>query len=143
MAYSMDFRCAAARAYDECGSSIEVAEQLGCSASWVRRLIQHRRQRGTLAPRPTARRGDQRTYDDADERAIRDLIRRQPDATLAEVAAALGRVAHPSTVSRTLTKLGLPREKSPRTPPSGAGRTCGRPGTPGSTGSPACGSTSS
>ena len=143
MAYSMDFRCAAARAYDECGSSAEVAEQFGCSASWVRRLIQHRDTRGTLAPRSTARHDDQRAYDDADEQVIRDLIRRTPDATLAEVAAALGKAAHPGTVSRTLTRLGLPRKKSPRTPPSRAGRTCGRPGTPGSIGSPACGSTSS
>jgi len=69
MAYSMDFRRAVARAYDECGSSIEVAEQFGCSASWVRRLIQRQRERGTLESLPTARHDDQRTYDDADERA--------------------------------------------------------------------------
>jgi hypothetical protein len=40
MAYAMEFRRAVAGAYDECGSSIEVAEDLGCSESWVRRLIQ-------------------------------------------------------------------------------------------------------
>ena len=40
MAYSMDYRRAVARAYDECGSSAEVAEQFGYSESWVRRLIQ-------------------------------------------------------------------------------------------------------
>ncbi len=62
MAYSMDFREAVARAYDECDSSAEVAEQFGCSASWVRRLIQHRRERGTLEPRSTARTDEQRTY---------------------------------------------------------------------------------
>ena len=31
MAYSMDYRIAVAAAYDECGSSAEVAEQFGCS----------------------------------------------------------------------------------------------------------------
>jgi transposase len=123
MAYSMDFRCGVARAYDESGSSIEVAEQFGCSESWVRRLIQHRRERGTLDPLTTARHDDQRSYDDADEQAIRQLIKHKPDATLAEVAEAIGKPVHPCTVSRTLTRLNLPRKKSPRTPPSKIGRT--------------------
>lgn len=123
MAYSMDFRQAVARAYDDCDSSIEVAEQFGCSASWVRRLIQHRRERGTLQPRTTARTDEQRTYDDADEAVVRELIKAKPDATLREVAEALGKPAHASTVSRTLNRLGLPRKKSPPTPPNKTGRT--------------------
>lgn len=123
MAYSMDFRQAAARSYDEGNSSIEVAEQHGCSASWVRRLIQQRRERGTIEPRSSARIDEQRTYDDADEATIRALIKARPDATLLEVAEALGKPAHASTVSRTLGRLGLPRKKSPRTPPSRTGRT--------------------
>jgi transposase len=123
MAYSMDFRCSVARAHDESGSSLEVAQQFGCSESWVRRLIQNRRERGTLEPLTTARHDDQRSYDDADERAIRELIRRKPDATLAEVAVAIGKPAHAATVSRTLARLNLPRKKSPRTPPSETART--------------------
>ena len=123
MAYSMDFRRAVARAHDECDSSAEVAEQFHCSESWVRRLIQQRRERGTLEPMSTARRDNQRIYDDADERAIRELIRRKPDATLAEVVEAIGKPAHVGTVSRTLARLNLPRKKSPRTPPSRTGRT--------------------
>lgn len=123
MAYSMDFRRSVARAYDESGSSMDVAEQFGCSESWVRRLIQHRRERGTLQPLTTARHDEQRRYDDADEQAIRALIKRKPDATLAEVAEAIGKPAHPGTVSRTLKRLNLPRKKSPRTLPSKIGRT--------------------
>ena len=123
MAYSMDFRRSVARAHDESGSSLEVAQQFGCSESWVRRLIQNRGERGTLAPLTTARHDDQRSYDDADEQAIRELIKQKPDATLAEVAEAIGKPAHPGTVSRTLTRLNLPRKKSPRTPPSRIGRT--------------------
>jgi len=123
MPYSMDFRRAVARAYDECGSSIEVAEQLGCSESWVRRLIQHRRERGTLEPRSTARHDDQRAFDDADEQMIRELIKHKPDATLGEVAEALSKKVHVCTVSRTLDRLGLPRKKSPPTPPSRTART--------------------
>jgi transposase len=75
MVYSMDFRQAVARAYDDGASSIEVAEQFGCSESWVRRLVLHRRERGTLEPRSAARKEDQRSYDDADEAAIRELIK--------------------------------------------------------------------
>ena len=123
MAYSMDYRRAVARAYDECGSSAEVAEQFGCSESWVRRLIQRRREGGTLEPRSSARRDDQRAYGEADEAKIRELIRSRPDATLAEVAEALGKPAGHATVSRTLKRLGLPRKKSPRTPRSGTGPT--------------------
>ena len=59
---------------------------------------------------------------DYNERAIRELIRRKPDATLAEVAEAIGKPAHPGTVSRTLRRLNLPRKKRPRTPPSRTGR---------------------
>jgi transposase len=123
MAYSMDYRRAVARSYDESGSSIEVAEQFGCSESWVRRLVQRRRERGTLEPGRSARLGDQRTYDDADERKIRDLIKARPDATLAEVAEALAKPASLATVSRTLGRLDLPRKKSPHTPRSGSGPT--------------------
>jgi transposase len=123
MAYSMDYRIAVARAYDECRSSIDVAEQFGCSASWVRRLIQQRRERRTLEPLSSARHGDQRIYDDADERKIRELIKAKPDATLAEVAEALNKPVHPATVSRTLARLKLPRKKSPRMPPSRIGPT--------------------
>jgi len=121
MAYSMDFRRAVAAAYDECGSSAEVAEQFGCCESWVRRLIQRRRETGTLEPLQR-KLPDQRAYDDADEQKIRELIREKPDATLAEVAALLAKPVHLCTVSRTLDRLGLPRKKSPRTLPSKIGR---------------------
>jgi transposase len=119
MAYSMDFRERVARAHAESGSSAEVAEAYGCSESWVRRLSQQLRETGSLAPRSTARTDDQRAYDDDDEAAIRTLIVRKPDVTLAEVAAAIGKPACPGTVCRTLQRLRLPRKKSRRTRPSG------------------------
>jgi transposase len=121
MTYSMDFRRAVAAAYDECGSSAEVAEQFGCSESWVRRLIQRRREMGSLEPFKHTL-PDQRAYDDADEQRIRELIREKPDATLAEVAALMAKPVHLCTVSRTLDRLGLPRKKSPRMPPSRTAR---------------------
>jgi transposase len=84
--------------------------------------MQQCRQRGTLEPLTTARHDDQRCYNDDDEQKIREFIRRKPDATLAEVVEEIGKRAHPGTVSRTLTRMNLPRKKSPRTPPSKTGR---------------------
>lgn len=137
----MAYRQAVARAYDQCGSSTEVSVAFGCSASWVRRLMQQGRERGTLEPRSTARHTDLRRYDEADERAIRELIRTRPDATLAEVARALGTPAGMMTVSRTLKRLNLPRKKSRRMPANRAAPTWRQSGRAGSPGSPGCGST--
>jgi transposase len=81
-------------------------------------MTQRLRDTGSLEPKSTARTDDQRAYDDKDEAKIRQLIQRQPDATLAEVAEAIGKPASPATVSRTLKRLKLPRKKSRRTPPS-------------------------
>jgi transposase len=119
----MDFRERVARAHAESGSSAEVAEMFGCSEAWVRRLTQRLRTFGSLAPRSTARTDDQRTYNDADEAAIRSLIKQRPDATLAEVAAAIGKPASEGTVCRTLQRLNLPRKKSRRGPQSRTGLT--------------------
>ena len=118
MAYSMDLRERVARAHAESGSSAEVAETFGCSESWVRRVTQRLRETGSLSPRSAARTDDQRAYDDADEAKVRRLIKERPDATLAEVAEAIGKPVSPGTVSRTLKRLNLPRKKSRRTPPS-------------------------
>lgn len=120
MIYSMDFRQAAAQAHDDSGSSKEVAAQFGCCESWVRRLIQHRRERGTLEPM-TPTRPDQRRYDEADEQAVRKLVERKPDVTLAEVAEAIGKPLHPGNVCRMLARMKLPRKKSRPVPPSRTG----------------------
>lgn len=118
MAYSMDYRIAVARSYDSGLSSAEVAEGHGCSESWVRRLLQQRRERGTLEPRSSARKTSSRICTGQDEQFIRQLLLEKPDMTLAEVAAALAKPIHPGTVSRTLKRMKLPRKKSPRTPAS-------------------------
>lgn len=140
MAYSMDFRLAVARMYDECGSSEDVAAELGCSDCWVRRLIQRRRECGGViepAKRPTHQ-SKQRCYDEQDEKAIRQLIKEKPDATLAEVAEAIGKPIHPGTVSRTLARMNLRRKKSRRTPPSRTDPTSKQRGMRGSSSSPTC-----
>ena len=135
MAYAMELRQAVARAYDECGSSIEVAEQFGCCESWVRRLIQRRRETGSLAPRPPKLPNNNK-LDEADLEQLRELIRQTPDMTLGELAEALGQKVSVSTVWRATRALGLPLKKSPSTPPSRIARTSRKPATGGSTHSP-------
>ncbi len=134
MAYAMEFREAVARAYDECGSSIEVAEQFVCSESWVRRLIQRRRETGSLAPRPL-RLPNNNKLDPDDLEQLAALIRQAPDMTLAELAEALGHKASVPTVWRATQTLGLALKKSPCMPPNRIVPTSSRRGTYGSSNS--------
>jgi transposase len=140
MAHSLDFREEVVRAHAECGSSAEVALTHHCSESWVRRMTQQKRETGSVATKSSARIADQRAYNDKDEAAIRKLIKKKPDATLAEVAAAIGKPACTGTVCRTLQRMNLPRKKSPRTPPNATAPTCSPNAPPGSDASPSGGS---
>ena len=140
MAHSLDFREEVVRAHAECGSSAAVARTHHCCESFVRRMTQQMRETGSVAPKSSARTGDQRAYNDKDEKAIRKLIRKNPDATLAEVAAAIGKPACAGTVCRTLQRMNLPRKKSPRTPPNATALTCSPNAPPGSDASPTGGS---
>src|SRR5438552_656069 len=99
MAFPMQFRVAVAAAHEESGSSLEVAEQFGCSESWVRRLSQRRRQTGSLEPR-TPKRPNTRKLDDDDLEHLRQLIADKPDLTLGELAEALGNKSSVPTVWR-------------------------------------------
>ena len=122
MAYPMEFRLLVAAAYDECGSSVEVAEEYGCSESWVRRLVQRRRETGSLAAR-TPKRPDTHKLDGDDLERLRALITAKPDMTLGELAEALGNKASVPTVWRATQSLDLPLKKRPTMPPSRTGRT--------------------
>ena len=135
MAYAMEFRRAVAKTYDECASSIEAAEQMGCSESWVRRLMQRRRQTGSLEPRPhfIPIHGK---LDEQDFSRLAELIEQTPDMTLAELAAALEKKVSVSTVWRATQKLGLPLKKSRSTPPSRIAPTSKKRATTGSSSSP-------
>ena len=108
--YSMDFRERVVALHDEGMLTGEIAEMMRCSPSWVRRLMQRRRELGTIAP-IQQQHPDQRAYKDEDETKIRRFIQEHPDATLREVAEAMGKPAHVATVCRTLQRLKLPRKK--------------------------------
>lgn len=110
--YSMDFRVAVATARDNGMETAEVAETFGCCRSWVRRLMQRRRETGTLAPLPRQQ-PDQRKLKDDEEQRLREFLAKRPDATLGEMIQELELKVHPGTLCRRLTAMGLPQKKSP------------------------------
>jgi len=130
MAYPKAYRRAVAEAYDACGSSAQAAKQYRCSESWVRLLIQRRRELGTLDPLPGYR-PDNRKLNDAGMEQLASLIAERPDMTLGELADALDKKVSVPTVHRATKKLGLSFKKSRSSRPSRIGRTSRKDGKPG------------
>jgi transposase len=104
------------------------ARKFRVSPAWVRRLKQHRRERGgDIAPRTGG--GSRGTKIDRAELAA--LVRQRPDATLLELADGLGVACVKSAVWKALRQLKLSYKKSPSAPPSRTGRTSPNAGRPG------------
>jgi transposase len=103
--YSMDLRERVARAWDASGDAEDVAETFGVSRAWVHRLIQRRRETGSLAPRPQTKFRSRVLA--GQEQRLAALITAQPDLTLAELRAALQTTAALSTLWLEIDRLGL------------------------------------
>ena len=110
MAYPIKFREMVARAYDKSGSSIDVAKRFRCSEAWVRRLIQRRRETGSIAARPMQLPDNSKLGAQHLQR-LKVLIRRTPDITLGELAKALGLKVSVTTIWRATRDLGLTIKK--------------------------------
>ena len=111
--YSMDLRERVAKAWDESGDADEIAATFRVSRAWVHRLMQRRRETGSIAPRK------QTTFRSrvlaGQEGRLAALITAQPDATLAELREALATSAALSTLWLEIDRLGLTIKKnSPR-----------------------------
>src|SRR5579871_1792341 len=114
-AYSMDLRVRVLADADAGVPTRELAAKYRVSASWVRRLKQRRRETGETAPRP-ARRRPPALAAHADR--IRQAVRDDPDATLAELKTRLGLAVSLATLWRAIARLGLGLKKSPSGPRS-------------------------
>jgi transposase len=109
--YSMDLRKRVARAWDAGMDAESVAAKYEVSRAWVHRLIQRRRETGSLAPRKQIKfRG--RALAEAEEHRLAALIIAQPDATLAELRDALPTSAALSTLWRAIDRLQLTVKKN-------------------------------
>src|SRR3954470_4770487 len=89
------------------GSLRQIARRFLVSVSFVTRLLRLHRSTGSLVPRPHGG-GNPAELGPEDLERLRELIRLQPDATLAELRQRLGASCSTMTISRALGKLGLP-----------------------------------
>jgi transposase len=92
-------------------SAAEVAARFDVSPAWVYRLVQRRRETGSIEPRKQTKfRG--RALSSDEELRLVALITARPDATLAELRHALPTRAALSTLWRTIDRLGLTVKKN-------------------------------
>jgi len=109
--YSMDLRQRVARAWDAEPDAAAIAAKYEVSRAWVHRLIQRRRETGSLEPRRQTK-FRRCALDEPQQRKLRDLITVQPDATLVELRDALPTSVSLSTLWRTIDRLGLTVKKN-------------------------------
>jgi transposase len=116
-ALSMDLRQRVVAACDRGeGTPREIATRFSVSLAWVYRLWQHRRQTGSIVPKPHG--GGQKPAFDADAAGrLRQAVADRPDATLVELRQATGVACGLAAVHRALERLRLPRKKSRSGPP--------------------------
>src|SRR6266566_7034029 len=104
--YSMDLRKRVAKTWDASGDADAIAAQYDVSRAWVHRLIQRRRETGSLAPRKQTK-FRRRALTAGEEARLMTLILARPDATLRELGDAVPTTAALSTLWRTIDRLGF------------------------------------
>jgi transposase len=108
--YSMDLRERVVKAWDASGDADAVAATFRVSRAWVHRLVQRRRETGSIAPRQQTKFRSRVLAGREEELAT--LIRARPDATLVELKEALPTTAALSTVWLEIDRLGLTVKKN-------------------------------
>ena len=103
--YSMDLRERVAAAIDEGeGSERQIAKRFRVSVSFVTRLLQRRRDAGTLAPKPHGG-GPRPVLGFPEQVRLAMLIAEHPDATLNQLKQWGGFACTPTTIWRTLRRF--------------------------------------
>jgi transposase len=132
-AYSLDLRQRVLADCDRGEGTKVVATRYRVSPAWVRRLKQRRRETGEIGPRKLGQpKGLRRLAVHLGR--LRTLTAQRPDATLAELRAALGLVVSLSTIWRALRELKLSFKKKRSTLPSRSGPMSPRGGRNGASG---------
>ena len=109
--YSTDLRTRVAKAWDAGVSADAVAAKYDVSRAWVHRLIQRRRETGSLSPRKQTK-FRRRALTAGEEARLMTLILARPDATLRELGDAVPTTAALSTLWRTIDRLGFTLKKN-------------------------------
>ena len=110
-AYSLDLRKRVLRAWDSGMDVYSVAAKYEVSRAWVHRLVQRRRETGSIEPRKQTKFRHRVVSPPQEERLVALMIAR-PDATLAELRDALPTTAALSTLWRTIGRLGFTVKKN-------------------------------
>lgn len=109
-AYSNDLRERIVAAVHRGEHSIrQIAHLFSVSLSCVVRLLQHQRRTGSVQPKPHP--GAPRKLDAAADARLLELVREQPDATLAELRDRLGVRCSLMTIARALQRHQITRKK--------------------------------
>ena len=118
----MDLRERVIAACDAGQRTKEVAKTFQVSPAWVRRLKQHRRERGDIVPRN----GGGSRGRKIDREQLAKLVGEKPDATLVELRDQLvalgGKKVTPWAICKVLQELKLTFKKSLSMPASRTGR---------------------
>jgi transposase len=110
-AYSADLRTRVLAAVDAGQlNRLEIATLFQVSLSWIRRLVQRRRETGTIEPQ-RQRHGRLPKFDEAQQQRLCELVQEDPDATLAELRERLAVGVSVTTIWRELTKMGISLKK--------------------------------
>ncbi len=105
-AYSLDLRRRVLRAWDGGMDAESVAAKYEVSRAWVHRLVQRRRETGSIAPRPQTK-FRTRALSGQQEARLVALILARPDATLVELREALPTTVALSTLWRAIDRAGV------------------------------------
>ena len=108
--YSMDLRKRVLKAWDAGLDAESVAARYEVSRAWVHRLVQRRRETGSIAPRKQTK--FRRRVLAGQEARLAALIAARPDATLVEIRDALPTSAALSTLWRAIDQLDLTIKKN-------------------------------
>jgi transposase len=110
--YSMDLRERVVAACDAReGTREQIAERFGVRDRWLRKLLQRRRETGSLAPLPRNP-GRKRALNDRQMERLGCLIQQRPDATLKELRKSLGVRISIATLDRAVRRLDVTLKKS-------------------------------
>lgn len=110
-AFSNDLRQRIVAAVERGGYTLrQLAALFAVDVSVIVRLRQRKRQTGSIEPKPHGG-GRCLKLDEADQKRLLQIVRQQPDATLAELRQQLGLVCGLTTIHRALKRLGITRKK--------------------------------
>lgn len=110
-AFSNDLRERIVAAVERGGHTLQqLAALFMVDVSVIVRLRQRQRQTGSIDPKPHGG-GRPRKLDEATEQRLLELVRQQPDATLAELQQQLGVRCGLTTIHRTLQRRRITRKK--------------------------------